>query len=99
MKLSILVPLFNEEEFVGAILERFIAASLTPGMDREIIVADDGSTDASVEEVEAVSARHPGIIRLLRSAQNHGKATALRRAIAEARGEFSIIQDADLEYD
>src|SRR5689334_20081309 len=99
MKLSILVPLFNEEEFVGALLERVIAAPLPPGMDREIIVADDGSTDASVEEVESVSARHPGIIRLLKSTQNQGKGAALRRAIAEASGDFSIIQDADLEYD
>ena len=65
----------------------------------EIIVADDGSTDSSVEEVEAVAARHPGAIRLLRAERNQGKGAALRRAIAEAQGDFAIIQDADLEYD
>lgn len=51
MKLSVLVPLFNEEEFVGALLEKVIAAPLPSGVTMEIIVADDGSTDASVEEV------------------------------------------------
>ena len=53
MKLSILVPLYNEEEFVAVLLERVIAATLPEGIEREIIVADDGSTDASIEEVEA----------------------------------------------
>jgi glycosyltransferase involved in cell wall biosynthesis len=98
MKISILVPLYNEEEFIATLLERVIAAPLPAGFDREIIVADDGSTDASVEEVETVSEKYPGVIRLLRAARNQGKGAALRRAIAEARGEFSIIQDADLEY-
>ena len=98
MKLSILVPLYNEEEFVATLLERVVAAPLPEGLEREIIVADDGSTDASVEEVESVAEKYPGIIRLLRAERNQGKGAALRRAIAEARGEFSIIQDADLEY-
>ena len=99
MKLSVLAPLYNEEELVGALLEKVIAAPLPPGMTMEIIVADDGSTDSSVEEVEAVAARHPGAIRLLKTERNQGKGAALRRAIAEAQGDFAIIQDADLEYD
>jgi glycosyltransferase involved in cell wall biosynthesis len=99
LKLSVLAPLYNEEELVGALLEKVIAAPLPPGMTMEIIVADDGSTDSSVEEVEAVAARHPGAIRLLRTERNQGKGAALRRAIAEAQGDFAIIQDADLEYD
>jgi glycosyltransferase involved in cell wall biosynthesis len=99
MKVSILVPLYNEEEFVAALLARVIAAPLPEGFRREIIVADDGSTDASVQEVEATQARYPGIIRLLRTDHNQGKGAALRRAIAEATGDFCIIQDADLEYD
>ena len=99
MKLSILIPLYNEEEFVGTLLENVIAAPLPIGFDREIIVADDGSNDNSVREVESVAAKHPGLIRLLKTNRNQGKGAALRRAIGEATGDFSIIQDADLEYD
>jgi glycosyltransferase involved in cell wall biosynthesis len=99
MKLSILVPLFNEEETVATLLEKVIAAPLPPGLDREIIVADDGSTDSSVDEVERVAAKYPEVIRLLKSECNRGKGAALQRAIAAAAGEFAIVQDADLEYD
>src|SRR3984957_15820392 len=98
MKISILVPLYNEEEFVATLLERVVAAPLPEGFAREIIVADDGSTDASVQEVEAVAEKYPGVIRLLTTTRNQGKGAALCRAIAEARGEFCIVQDADLEY-
>lgn len=97
--LSILVPLYNEEEFVGPLLERVLAAPLPSGMEREILVVDDGSTDGSDQIVAAIAERHPGIVRLIRHEQNQGKGAAIRTAIEEARGEFSIIQDADLEYD
>ena len=99
MRLSVLVPLYNEEETVAALLEKVLAAPLPEGMDVEIIVADDGSTDSSAEEVERIAEAHPGVITLLKAERNQGKGAALRRAIAEARGEFSIVQDADLEYD
>jgi glycosyltransferase involved in cell wall biosynthesis len=99
MKLSVLVPLYNEEEAVATLLERVIAAPLPAGLDREIIVADDGSTDSSIDEVERIAAKYPGTIQLLKADCNQGKASALRRAIARAEGEFAIVQDADLEYD
>lgn len=99
MKLSILIPLYNEEEFVATLLERVIAAPLPDGLEREIIVADDGSKDDSVEEVQRIADKYPAVIKLLRSSRNEGKGSALKRAIAAATGELSIIQDADLEYD
>jgi glycosyltransferase involved in cell wall biosynthesis len=98
-KVSILVPLFNEEEFIAPLLERVLAAPLGAGWEREILVVDDGSTDGSAEIAESFAARHPGIIRVIRHTRNQGKGAAIRTAIAHAGGEISIIQDADLEYD
>ncbi|MBL8227871.1 MAG: glycosyltransferase [Bryobacterales bacterium] len=95
--LSVLMPVYNEEEFVGAILDRVLRAPLPAGLEREIIVVDDCSRDGSVEIVEGLAAKHPEI-RLFRHPRNQGKAAAIRTALEHARGEFSIIQDADLEY-
>jgi glycosyltransferase involved in cell wall biosynthesis len=97
--LSILVPLYNEEEFVGPLLERVLAAPLPEGMEREVVVVDDGSSDGSGDIVEGVAAHHPGTVRLVRHERNQGKGAAIRTAIRFATGEFAIIQDADLEYD
>lgn len=99
MRLSILVPLYNEEEFVAALLERVMAAPLPAGLEREIVVVDDGSTDGSAEIVEGVREQCPDLIRLVRHERNQGKGAAVRTAIRHATGEFTIIQDADLEYD
>ena len=97
--LSILVPLYNEEEFVGEILERVLSANLPANLAREVIVVDDGSQDDSARIVEEAMTRHRGLIRLIRHPRNQGKGAAIRTAVAEARGEYCIIQDADLEYD
>jgi glycosyltransferase involved in cell wall biosynthesis len=96
--LSVLVPLYNEEEFIAPILQRVIDAPLPDGMKREIIVVDDGSTDGSAEIVAAMAARHPEI-QFIRQERNRGKGAAIRAAVEHAHGDFSVIQDADLEYD
>jgi len=96
--LSILVALYNEEEFIAPLLERVLEAPVPQAMEREIIVVDDGSTDGSVEIVAQMAAGHPEI-RLVRHARNRGKGAAIRTAIEHAQGDFAIIQDADLEYD
>ena len=74
------MPLFNEEEYIGTILERVIRAPLPAGLEREIIVVDDGSTDDSAEIVAEMSARYPGLIQLFRFEQNRGKGAAIREA-------------------
>ena len=97
--LSVLIPLFNEEEFVAASIQRVLEASLPEGIEFELVVVDDGSTDGSAEIVEELVSQHPDKIRLARHPVNRGKGAAIRTAIQLARGEFAIIHDADLEYD
>jgi glycosyltransferase involved in cell wall biosynthesis len=97
--LSILIPLYNEEEFVRELLERVVQAPLPNGMAREIIVVDDCSNDGSAEAVQDFIASCPVPMKLLRHSVNRGKGAAVRTAILAAAGEWSIIQDADLEYD
>jgi SAM-dependent methyltransferase len=97
--LSILVPLFNEEEFVGTLLHRVLATPLPDGLAREVIVVDDASTDGSDKIVEEIASQHPDLVRLYRHERNLGKGAAIRTAVEHARGEYCLIQDADLEYD
>lgn len=96
---SILVPAYNEEEFLPTLLERVLAAPLPAGVEAEVLVVDDGSTDGTADAALAAAGRAPDRIRVLRHERNRGKGAAVRTALAEARGEFSLIQDADLEYD
>ncbi|MDQ6708838.1 MAG: glycosyltransferase [Acidobacteriota bacterium] len=100
--LSILIPLYNEEEFIQPLLERVLNAPLPDGMEREIIVVNDCSTDGSAEAVQEFLASRPPereVIRLFHHEHNQGKGAAIRTAIGQARGDYSLIQDADLEYD
>jgi glycosyltransferase involved in cell wall biosynthesis len=97
--LSIFVALYNEAEFIQTVLERVIRAPLADGLEREIIVVDDASTDGSAGFVEKMAMRYPGLIRLVRHPRNRGKGAAIRTAIEHASGDYCLIQDADLEYD
>jgi 2-polyprenyl-3-methyl-5-hydroxy-6-metoxy-1,4-benzoquinol methylase len=98
--LSVLIPLYNEEEFIRELLARVVAAPLPDGLDREIVIVDDGSTDGSIEAAESFIATCSDVpIRIIRHDANRGKGAAIRTAIQAAAGRYSIIQDADLEYD
>lgn len=99
MRVSILIPLYNEEEFIGAVLERVLTAPLGDDLEQEIIVVDDGSTDGSGEAAGQIAQEHPGIVRVVRHERNRGKGSAIRTALEHATGELCLIQDADLEYD
>ncbi len=97
--LSIIVPVYNEEEFLGALLGRVLAAPLPDGLDREIVVVDDGSDDGSWEIAARFAKDHPGRVRAFRHERNRGKGAAIRTGLEQVTGEYTVIQDADLEYD
>jgi glycosyltransferase involved in cell wall biosynthesis len=92
---SILVPLYNEEETIAQVLDRVLDLR---GMIHEVIVVDDGSTDGSADIVDKYCAKDSRI-RLIRSEKNQGKTSAIRTALQLVTGQIVVIQDADLEYD
>ena len=98
MKLSILMPVYNERTVVERSIALVMGAPLPENMDRELIIVDDCSTDGTFHILERLAAAYPEI-RLYRHEKNAGKGAAVRTAISKAEGDFSLIQDADLEYD
>ena len=93
MRLSILVPVYNEERTIAALLDRVLEVDL--GVEKEIVVVDDASRDRTA----AILQNYADRVRVLRHAQNRGKGAALRTALQQATGEFVVPQDADLEYE
>ena len=95
LKISFLIPAFNEEPSIGRVLDKVLKL---PFEDREIIVVDDASTDKTASIVEEFQSRHE-CLKLFRQSTNSGKTAAIDLAIQHASGDVVIIQDADLEYD
>lgn len=98
MLLSILIPVYNERAVVERSLALVLNAPLPESMERELIIVDDCSTDGTYAILQRLAAQEPRI-RLFRHEVNQGKGAAVRTAIGKAEGDFTVVQDADLEYD
>ena len=92
--LSVVIPVYNERNFVAELVSRVLAEDY----DMEVLLIDDGSTDGSREIIAGLAEQHPQVHVQLHEA-NQGKGAALRTGFRSARGDFILIQDADLEYD
>ena len=98
MKLSILIPVYNERYYIAELIRRVQEVSMPYELKQEIIVVDDGSTDGT-REILLELTRAGEKIKCIFHERNRGKGAAIRTAIDAATGEFCIFQDADLEYD
>jgi glycosyltransferase involved in cell wall biosynthesis len=99
-KLSVLIPVFNEEATIYGLLTKLIQVSLVSEIKKEILVINDCSTDGTASEIERFIADNPGLdIHLYSHPLNRGKGAALHTGISVATGDYLVIQDADNEYD
>jgi dolichol-phosphate hexosyltransferase len=93
--LTVLMPVFNERETIETAIERTLKADMA-AEERELVIIDDGSTDGTAE---ILAREWPAEVRVVSHASNQGKGAAIRTGLEHARGEFTTVMDADLEYD
>ena len=100
LKLSIVIPVYNEQATVHEIVRRVVEAPLPGGMTREVVCVNDHSTDGTAAKLDELPALFPGVeFQVFHKPHNQGKGAALRDGFARAGGDVVLVQDADLEYD
>jgi glycosyltransferase involved in cell wall biosynthesis len=99
MRLSVVIPAYNEHATVQELLGRVARAPLPSGVEIEMVVVDDGSKDGTRELLRELAAAGEPPFRLIEHAVNQGKGAAIRSGFLAASGEVMLVQDADLEYD
>ncbi|HVR96501.1 MAG TPA: glycosyltransferase [Thermoanaerobaculia bacterium] len=99
LKLSVVIPVYNERFLVRELIERVLAVSISGIREIELVVVDDGSKDGTRDVLRELAAAHPGRLRYIEHEKNQGKGGAIRTGIAATTGDLIVFQDADLEYD
>jgi glycosyltransferase involved in cell wall biosynthesis len=97
-KLSIIIPCYNEEKLIGAVLEKVLQTKLNYDLEKQIIVVNDGSTDNSANAINQFCQKNSSVISI-DLPKNTGKGAAIKIALQKTDGDIIIIQDADFEYD
>lgn len=98
MKLSVIIPVYNEAQTITEVIDRVWGVDLG-NIEKEVIIADDGSTDATASIVDSHRYIQDGLVQILHNPINLGKGAAVRLGLSMATGDILLVQDADLELD